>query len=196
MIALHSSTETPSRDATSAVVIFGLASQILGGSGAGFALRVERQNTNGLTAGLEFSGGKGSEGDDANQRHWLASLRGYGRYTHPKAEWAMATFGLGVSTMDTGLIAIAPHAGIATGYTNSYAIPTLQLSLAASLPLRRGAPEIGGEAPDNTYFGIADVGVLFPFGEARNAISLNLGAALSLGDDGDFAQLSAAYGRR
>lgn len=91
--------------------------------------------------GAELTGGRGSiENAGANNppiRHWLVSLRSYTRYASPDHPWVAATQGLGLSTMDTGLIALTPHPAARVAALNN-STPTLQVAGAVSWPLRRG----------------------------------------------------------
>ncbi len=200
-LALHASTEPAPIDSTSAMLIVGGMGQLLGGDGWGLALRVEHQTSDALTLGVDLTGGVGHEDNHRDEqtgrpKHWLLSLRSYGRYATHAHEWVAGTGGLAVSVMDTGLIAVAPHLGVAVAYPNDYAVPTFQLSGAVSVPLRRGAAfsdmDIGddgqehGKRPGTNWYWLTDIGVLFPIGDTNNALSLNLGAAAGYGAEKGF----------
>ncbi len=209
-LALHASTEPAPVDATTAMVVIGVTGQLLGGDGWGMALRVERQTRDDLAVGLELTGGRGKEDKHLNGSertgHWLVALRNYGRFASPAHDWIAATGGLSLSVMDTGLISLAPHLGGAISYPNKAFVPTLQLSAAIAVPLRRGRPfgeprsadgENVGKRPSLTTFWLADIGFLVPVAQSGNALSLNLGAAAGYGDEeGFFVGVSAADQQR
>lgn len=209
-LALHASTEPAPVDVTTAMVVIGVTGQLLGGDGWGMALRVERQTRDDLAVGLELTGGLGREDNHLNGservRHWLVAVRNYGRFASPAHSWIAATGGLSLSVMDTGLISLAPHLGGAVSYPNQAFVPTLQLSAAVAVPLRRGRPfgepdsadgKKLGKRPSLTTYWLADVGFLVPVAETGNALSLNLGAAAGYGDEeGFFVGVSAADQQR
>jgi hypothetical protein len=205
------------------MVIVGGAGQVLGGTGWGVALRVEHQTTDAFTVGAELTGGRGSIDNPGATHspihHWLVSLRSYTRYARPDHPWLAVIGGLGVSTMDTGLIALTPHLGGAVAALNNGAVPTLQVAGAVSWPLRRGrsfgdramrvnvglgpdakltqptAFDDAGPPPKTTWFLLADVGLLVPL-QSANALSLNLGAAWALGQNDHEASVSVAGQQR
>lgn len=137
MVALHGDTAAAPPGAITALVVVGVAGQVFGGNGIGVALRVERQETRRTAAGLELTGGRGDDGYDTR---WLVAARAYGKTTPLGRSWVSATYGGGVSVMDTGMIALSAHAGGAASYPNRYVAPVLGAGLAAAVPVRRGAP--------------------------------------------------------
>ncbi len=192
------------------MVVVGVTGQLLGGDGWGMAVRAERQTRDDLAVGLELTGGRGQEDNHLNgsdrSRHWLVAVRNYGRFASPAHNWIAATGGLSLSVMDTGLVSLAPHLGGAVSYPNQAFVPTLQLSAAVAVPLRRGQP-FGeqrsadganfGKRPSLTTYWLADVEFLVPVAETNNALSLNLGAAAGYGDEeGFFVGVSAADQQR
>lgn len=150
---MHADTAAAPRGATTAMLVVGLYSQILGGDGVGVAVRVEHQETARTAVGLELGGGRGeaSLGSSASVdrgpvRHWLIAARTYGRFTPREHDFVALTYGGGLSVMDTGLVALTLHGGGAISYPNRYLVPVAAAGLAASIPLRAGGP-LGGEDP-------------------------------------------------
>ncbi|MEO8707209.1 MAG: hypothetical protein ABI867_44690 [Kofleriaceae bacterium] len=87
--------------------------------------------------------GRGSEATrkgEATIGHWLVGSRGYGRFTPRSHDWVAATYGVGLSYLDTGLVTGTAHAGVAVSAINDYVTPFAQLGFAGALPLVRGAP--------------------------------------------------------
>lgn len=137
VVAFHGDTEAGVRGTVTAMLIVGAAGQILGGGGAGVALRLEHQQTDRTTLGLELTGGSGSVDD--RERRWLGAVRGYGRTQLPTRVVA-ATYGLGLSVMDVGLVTLSAHGGAVTSYPNDYLAPFFGAGFATAIPLRRGRP--------------------------------------------------------
>ncbi len=200
MVAFHGDTTAAPVDTTVAMLVVGVAGELLGPDGWGVAVRVERQQTARTTVGGELTGGRGPHGEDG--RRWLLALRGYGRVTPGAADYVAATYGLGVSVMDVGLITLTGHAGGAVSYPNDYVAPFLQLSAAFALPLRRGrrwgdkifggmclacedsSPTVDEPAPVRAeLYVIADGGAVGLLGDTGNRISIDLGYALALRAD-------------
>jgi len=138
VVAFHGDTAAAPADTTTAMLVVGVAGQVLGGGGVGVAVRVERQQTDRTTVGLELTGGKGS--GDGVGKHWLAALRAYGRGTPRTRDWVALTYGLGLSVMDVGLVTFTAHAGGAVSYPNDYVAPFLGAGLALALPIVKGEP--------------------------------------------------------
>lgn len=147
VVAFHGDTEAGVRGTVTAMLIVGAAGQILGGGGAGVALRLEHQQTDRTTLGIELTGGSGSEDD--SERVWLGAVRGYGRTQLP-TRFVAATYGLGLSVMDVGLVTLSAHGGAMTSYPNDYLAPFFGAGFATAIPLRRGRPW-GKAAEDHDF---------------------------------------------
>lgn len=218
VIAFHGDTEAGVRGAVTAMVIVGVAGQILGGGGAGLALRLEHQQTDRTALGVELTGGSGS--DDDRSRYWLGAVRGYGRTQLP-TRYVAATYGLGLSVMDVGLVTLTLHGGGATSYPNQYASPLLGAGFAAALPLRRGRAwgkaaedfdfcfscsepqpkplhrsSSSGEPVRADVFYYVDLGVATSFGGTANQLSLDIAAMVPLRADEGVLSLSIADAQR
>ena len=190
----------------------------------GVALRVEHQTTARTALGIELTGGRGDEGEYEDRRpfrHWLAGVRGYGRFT-PAGDHSVAlTYGAGVSLMATGLVTGTLHAGTEASDGNARAVPLAALGLALAVPLREGhafyetpLPEINfGEAeptlakarvplerkrlrPRTELFVAFDFGLAVPLGDTGNRLSLDLGVAYPLRADDAIFEASFADAQR
>ena len=121
------------------MLVVGTAGQVLGGDGWGVALRVEHQETERTTVGVELTGGRGDTGayaDDTLFRHYLIAVRGYGRFAD--IDEVALTYGAGLSWMRTGMITGSVQASFAASYPNDYLVPLGQLGIALAVPLRKG----------------------------------------------------------
>lgn len=146
----------PTRGTITATLVVGLAGAS-DGTGMGFAVRVEHQQTDRTTLGVELAGGAGDEArrdkeivDPAQIHHRMIAVRGYGRF-EVKDRLLALTYGVGLSYFDTGLVTGTLQGGLTLGWSNAYVTPVLPLGLAAALPLRTGrafglydVPQIGG----------------------------------------------------
>lgn len=139
VFAPHAPTAPDERGTTTAMIVVGTAGQILGGDGWGVALRVEHQETERTTVGVELTGGRGSQSayeDNTLFRHYLVAARGYGRYASiDEVAW---TYGAGLSWMRTGMITGSVQAAFAASYPNDHLVPLGQLGIALAVPLRKG----------------------------------------------------------
>lgn len=218
VVAFHGVTEAGARGTTTAMLIVGIAGQVLGGGGAGVALRLEHQRTDRTAVGVELTGGSGS--DDDRSRYWLGAVRGYGRTQLP-TRFVAATYGLGLSVMDVGLVTLTVHGGGATSYPNQYLSPFLGAGFAAAVPLRRGRPwgkaaedydfcfscsepqpkrssigESSAEPVRADLFYYVDLGAASSFGGTANQLSLDVAAMVPLRADEGILSLSIADAQR
>jgi hypothetical protein len=139
VMAPHAPTAPDDRGTTTAMLIVGTAGEVLGGDGWGVALRVEHQETERTTVGVELTGGRGTTGayaDDTLFRHYLIAARGYGRFAD--IDEVALTYGAGLSWMRTGMITGSLQASFAASYPNDYLVPLGQLGIALAVPLRKG----------------------------------------------------------
>jgi hypothetical protein len=195
LMPMHAGTAPAERGATTVTLVVGMAGEILGGDGVGVAVRAEHQATEAVSAGVQLGGGRGNEGqlDDKDPKvtRWLVELRGYGRTASPRHDWAAGLASVGLSAMDTGLVAGTLAVGGALSFPNRYAVPALGTFAAVSVPLRRGRPFGHGEpelATTTWWYG-ASLGLGVPIGATGNTPSIELG--LAYGDGGnDSSQLS------
>jgi hypothetical protein len=205
VVAFHGETAAAPRGSTTAMIVVGVAGQILGGDGYGLALRVEHQETARTALGIELTGGRGQEGGsvrvrgearEAPPRHWLVAVRGYGRGTPRDERFVALTYGAGLSVMDMGLVTLTAHGGGAFGYANEHASPYLGLGAAVALPLRRGRPWGSSEQTAGPelylYF---DLGAAIALGDT-NRLSLDLGMLGALDSGEVLIGLSLADGQR
>lgn len=194
LVPMHAGTAPHAPDDTTVTLVVGVTGELLGGEGWGAALRVERQVDDGIALGAQLGGGRGHEGDEKpDPRHWLVELRGYGRLQSTAHDWVAGLGSIGVTAMDTGLVASTLAVGASVSYPNEHAVPALGVFAAVSKPWRRGAGF--GHAHDKyvrtTYWLGASAGVLVPVGDSGNAPSLDLGLAAAFGGD-DSSQISAS----
>lgn len=193
MIAMHADTAAPPEGSTTVMLIAGVAGTIFGGGGWGLAVRGEHQVTTRTTLGLELTGGWGNEAtsskDDEKIKRQLFGLRGYGRWNPRTRDYVAATYGVGVSYLNTGLVTGTAQAGAAVSYVNDVASPVFQLGFAGALPLVDGEPfanpgSFGSPAtPRNAapeLFLFVDVGVIGKTDGGANRFSFDLGAASAL----------------
>jgi hypothetical protein len=207
-------------------VVIGMAGQLfLGGDGWGVALRLEHQETDAATLGVELSGGRGDQAyfeDRSMFRHWLVGVRGYGRYAVGDDAIALVSRA-GLSLTASGLITGSLHAGAAVSYDNEHAIPVATGALAVAVPLRRGrafAPPSISFGPPETVHRTHNVkavwqretphylvpstelylafgaGVLVPVGDTGNRLSLDVSVARALRDVAGLVSLSIADAQR
>jgi hypothetical protein len=204
IMPMHGGTAPHADGATTVTLVFGVAGELFGGDGVGFALRGERQLDDGTAVGVQLTGGKGQEGegfrlkDDRPSRsvplrHWLAEVRGYGRLTSADRDWVSATGSVGLTAMDTGLLAATLGVGGAVSYPNDYLVPALGVFGAVSQPLRRGDPmgPDGDKHMHRTWWFAFSGGLVVPIGDTGNAVSVEAGAALGFGHN-EGAQLSGS----
>lgn len=186
LVPMHAGTAPHAVDDTTVTVVLGVTGEILGGEGWGAALRVEQQVDDGTALGLQVGGGRGREGDDKPEpTHWLLELRGYGRLQSTAHDWIAGLGSIGVTAMDTGLLASTVAIGASVSYPNDHAVPALGVFAAVSKPWRRG--DGFGSSHDKyvgtTYWLGASAGVLAPIGDSGNAPSLDVGMAVAVGGD-------------
>lgn len=202
LVPMHGGTAPHGEDEVTITLVVGVAGELLGGDGVGVALRGERQLTDGGSIGVQLGGGRGKEGEAIEEhgrapRHWLVEVRGYGKLTSPDHDWVAGLASVGLTTMDTGLIATTLAIGGAVSYPNRYAVPALGLFAAVSHPWRRGAG-LGrdGARPDTTWWLGGSVGLAVPIGDTGNVPSAELGAVwgTSAADDSGQLSLSIADG--
>lgn len=189
LVPMHAGTAPHAVDETTITVVVGLAGELLGGEGWGVALRGERQVDDGTAVGVQLAGGRGSEGQGLHGRplrHWLLEVRGYGRLGSVERDWLAGLASLGVTAMDTGLLATTVAAGAAVSYPNDYTVPALGVFAAVSHPWRRGdgfGPDHDEHVDTTWWLGVTG-GVQVPVGDSGNAVSLEAGVARALGVDG------------
>ena len=196
LIPMHAGTAPGAVDATTVTVVVGVAGELLGGGGWGLALRGERQVRDGTALGLQLGGGRGDEGElDHGQpmRHWLVEVRGYGRLASPTRDWLAGLASVGLTRMDTGLIATTLALGAAVSYPNDHAVPALGGFVAVSKPWLRG--DGFGAAHDEyvhtTWWLGASAGLVVPIGASGNAPSIEAGLAVGRGHR-DASQISVS----
>lgn len=218
VMAPHVPTAPEERQATTAMVVVGAAGEILGGGGWGVALRVEHQETERTTIGVELTGGRGDRGawaDRTSFRHYLVAVRGYGRYA--RIDEIALTYGAGLSWMRTGMITGSLQGAFAVSFPNDYVVPLGQVGFALAAPLRKGRafmdepfhiamgpPEPGLPPPPRTEaklptwdaFLTFDVGLIVPIGETGNRLSLDVGMAKALRANQGLASFSLADSQR
>jgi hypothetical protein len=220
-VAFHGTTAADPVDEVTISVVVGIVMQPLGGAGVGAAVRVERQQTERTSLGLEITGGY-LEADD--EKLYLFTVRGYGKGTPRTHDWVAVTYGAGFSVLTTGMIALQLHGGGAIAYPNQYAVPYLSTGIAASLPILDGRPfghlsdrpqhgawranrrdRVAGAIPFNftptsgtpqklksEVYWYGSLGLVVPLGDTENALSLDFGAAEALRDGAPFFGLSLA----
>jgi hypothetical protein len=208
----HAGTQADREGTTTAMLVVGFAGELLGGGGLGVAVRVEHQETERTTWGLELTGGRGDQGvyeDGSAFRHWLLAARAYGRFMPARDHDVSVSYGLGLSAMATGLITGTVHGGAAVSYTNDSAIPVGALGLALAVPLRTG--RAFGDPPFVFAFGPPEPrplefnGLFAPekrsnvrFPKTELFLAFDLGLVVPLGDTGNrlSADLGFAYATR
>ena len=212
-VAFHGDTAASPRGTTTAMLVVGVAGELLGGGGVGTALRVEHQETTRTTLGLELVAGRG----DSDDHNLLFALRGYGRGTPRSHDTVALTYGLGISYLDVGLVTLTLHGGGAVSYPTTHASPFLGFGLATAIPLRRGgrfgdnkiqAPcfacsepqePMPPEPPDPVradLFVYVDAGGVAILGASGNRISLDAGLAIPVRADEGLLSLSLADTQR
>ncbi len=175
MIPTHASTEPEARGTTTAMFVIGIAGEPFA-PGWGTALRVERQETDRTTVGLELGGGRGIDGGPS-----LVALRGYGRFA--AKDYVAVTYGLGLSAMSSGFVGYAVHGGGLVAWNNGDAEPLAGAGFYLAGPLRRGEP-FGGTSPGtartpSTKLSVyLDGGLVVP--TERAALSFDVGMAIPL----------------
>ena len=203
VLAPHAPTEPDRIGDTTAMVVVGVVDQFWGGDGWGVALRVEHQRTDRTTAGLELTGGRGSQGRYESGeifRQSLVGLRAYGRYSPPGNDELAIGAGAGISWMRTGLVTGTLHTSFTASYPNGSFVPLGSIGVALAIPLRHGRaygdvpftlgpPDPGTpeyqqrpvfRTPAVDAFLTFDAGALVPIGDTGNRLSLDLGAAIAL----------------
>jgi hypothetical protein len=135
MIPMHGTTAADPQGETTVVVVVGVVTQVLGGSGFGMALRVQHQQTERTALGAELTGGRG-EADD--KRIWLFAIRGYGRFTPATHDWVALGYGAGVSVLNTGMTTLTANATTAVSWINDYWEPGFAAGLALAVPVADG----------------------------------------------------------
>jgi hypothetical protein len=213
VIAPHAPTAPDDRGTTTAMLVVGTAGEILGGGGWGVALRVEHQETERTTVGVELTGGRGDRGawaDNTLFRHYLIAARGYGRYA--RIDEIALTYGAGLSWMRTGMITGTVHGSFAASYPNDYFVPLGQLGVAFAVPLRKGRafkeepfnvtmgepmpgpppPPVVAKTASWDAFLTFDADLLVPVGDTGNRISVDVGMAKALRANQGLVSFSAA----
>lgn len=188
MIAMHADTSAAPRESTTVMLILGTAGTILGGGGWGFALRGEHQITNRTATGLELTAGLGDEArtdklHPEETKHKLFAVRGYGRFTPRTHEWIAATYSVGLSVIDTGLVAVTAHGGAAVSYVNDSASPVLHAGFAASLIARDG-DSFGDpkKTPESDVFLFVDTALVGKSEDGRLTLDAGFASALDSGE--------------
>jgi hypothetical protein len=194
LLPMHAGTAPHAVDETTITLVAGVAGELLGGGGWGVALRAERQVDDGTALGLQLGGGRGNEGDAPPPlRHMLLELRGYGRLGSVDRDWLAGLASVGVTAMDTGLLATTLAVGVSVSYPNDHAVPALGGFAAVSKPWRRG--DGFGHAHDKhvhtTWWLGVSAGVQVPLGDSGNAPSLEAGMAFGKGQH-DSTQISVS----
>lgn len=130
------------RGTTTAMIVVGLADQPLGGGGFGMALRVEHQQTDRTTLGVELTGGvqdgKVAYADGTLHRSTLLGVRGYGRFA--ASDNLGLTYGAGLVYLGTGALVGQLHAGGMFGANNDTFGTVAQVALALATPILHGEP--------------------------------------------------------
>ncbi len=187
MVAMHADTSAAPRESTTFMLILGTAGTVLGGGGWGFAIRGEYQATNRTATGLELTAGLGSEADGDKDhletKHKLFAVRGYGRFTPRTHDWIAATYSLGLTAMDTGLLAMTAHGGTAVSYVNDSASPVLHVGFATTMLLHDGTPF--GEpkkTPETDGFVFVDAGLVGKVENGRLTLDAGFAGALESGE--------------
>jgi hypothetical protein len=185
VMAPHAPTAPDDRGTTTAMIIVGTAGEVLGGGGWGVALRVEHQETERTTIGVELTGGRGDRGawdDNTLFRHYLIAARAYGRYA--RIDEIALTYGAGLSWMRTGMITGSVHGSFAASYPNDYFVPYASVHLALVTPLRAG-DEVGSEptAPRTSLYLGGSLGGVVPIDAHAPSFDLTLSNNL-LGKNG------------
>lgn len=195
------------------MLVLGGVAQGIGGTGLGAAVRVQHQQTDRTTLGLELAGGRG-EGD--NTKLSMVALRGYGRTTVGDRDWLAVTYGAGISVLSTGMVSVGAHAGTAVSYPNDHFVPYLAVGVAVVTPIVEGdsfgdmeqdidrpqdalrgptiAPHGSGTrrgVRTNAYLTF-DPGFVVPLGDTGHALSLDVGLAVGARRGTGFASLSLA----
>ncbi len=190
MIAMHAETAASPEGSTTVMLIAGFAGTLFGGGGWGIAVRGEHQVTTRTALGLEVTGGWGDEATGRKSETFkreLYAIRGYGRWSPRSRDWFAATYGVGLSHLNTGLVTGTVQAGAAISYVNDVASPLFQVGLAAALPLvdgepfgQRGWPNTAPDQPRNAdadVFVCIDGGVIGKTDGGSNRFSFDLGFA-------------------
>lgn len=200
LIPMHAGTAPHPIDATTVTVVVGGAGELFGGVGWGLALRGERQVEDGAAVGIQLGGGRGQEGEGDHgppPRHWLIEVRGYGRLVSPAHDWVAGLGSVGVTAMDTGLIATTLAIGSALSYPNDHLVPALGAFAAVSKPWRRGRGFGAGHdrhVATTWWLGLSGA-VIAPIGDTGHAPSLEVGMAFGEGGhDSSQAAVSLADG--
>jgi hypothetical protein len=189
MMMMMASTRPLPESTTTAMVVVGGGFELFGTNGLGLAVRVERQVGDNVAAGAQLGGGRGREGRYKNEKdassvgggvrpvHWLGELRAYARGASTgDNDWAAVLGSVGVTVMETGMIAGTLALQGEVSYPNDDVIPALGLGIARSQVLRRGQPfGEGPEAPKSTtWFGV-NLGGLVPVKDGKGAVVFDLG---------------------
>jgi hypothetical protein len=152
-------------------------------------VRVEHQQTDATTVGLEVAAGRG---DAEAGRAWLLAARGYGRTAYTDGGYLAVTWGGGVSILTSGLVTVGGHAGAAASYPDDWATPYLSAGLALAAPLRQGWPrplptptcadcdaasDVRSSDVRADLFVYADLGLVSALGGDAPRLSVDLGVA-------------------
>ena len=196
------------------MLVLGGVLQGIGGDGLGAAVRVQHQQTDRTSLGLEMAAGRG-DGDDTKLS--MVAFRGYGRTTVREHDWFSVTYGAGISLLSTGMVSLGAHAGTAVSYPNDHFVPYLAIGVAVVTPIVEGnsfgdmedeidpppPPVVGPEGPvphvysgrrgarSNLYLTI-DPGFVVPLGDTGHALSLDVGLAFGARGGTGFEALSIA----
>jgi len=140
VLPTHAFAMPDDRGTTTAMVVVGIAEQPLGGGGFGMALRVEHQQTDRTTLGIELTGGvqdgKVAYADGSLHKVTLLGLRGYGRWAG--TDNLGVAYGVGLTLLNTGALIGQIHGGGLVGADNGTVGTVAQVALALSIPILRG----------------------------------------------------------
>jgi hypothetical protein len=161
LIPMHGTTAADPKGDTTVVVVIGVVSQVLGGSGIGLAVRVQHQQSDRTALGAELTGGRGDADD---RRLWLFAFRAYGKLTPATHDWVALTYGAGLSVLDTGMTTATAHAAAAVSYINDYWEPGFAAGLALAVPFNQGDSfgDMDRDPHDIDAFGARAEQVLLP----------------------------------
>ena len=161
VVTMHTDTAADPEGETTAMIVAGVVLQGLGGAGVGFALRIEHQQLARTAFGLELSGGYADTEKrmkSPHQEFYAFAFRGYGRSQLGAHDWTCANYGLGLSVLTTGMVAVNGHAGLAVSYPNNNVTPLLHIGISHAQPLRAGSDfgdmdDHGGVHPSTFLYG-------------------------------------------
>ena len=150
-------------------------------------------------------GSEGQYEDGTIFKQALVGLRAYGRTSPSNADEVAIAYGAGLSWLRTGAITATLQTSLIASYPNDHLVPLAALGLALAVPIvhgrafgdkpvsiglgepepqwdAEGRPSYEPPKPDyavpklDLYLGL-DLGVIVPFGDTGNRLSLDIGAA-------------------